>query len=105
MILLPLLDMTMAVIRRLAAGKSPFHPDRLHMHHRLLALGHSHQRAVVIMYLWTAVFAFGAAALAVWPAREVAVGLVVAVVLALVLTLGPLRGRVRARRTNPGGIR
>lgn len=104
-ILLPLLDMTMAVVRRLAAGKSPFHPDRLHMHHRLLALGHSHQRAVVIMYLWTAVFAFGAAALAVWPAREVAVGLVVAVVLALVLTLGPLRGRARARRTTPGGIR
>jgi UDP-GlcNAc:undecaprenyl-phosphate GlcNAc-1-phosphate transferase len=96
-ILLPLLDMTMAVVRRLAAGKSPFHPDSRHLHHRLLALGHSHQRAVIIMYLWTAVFAFGAAALALWPARNVAIGLAIGVVVALVLTLGPLRGRNRAR--------
>ncbi|PJI84790.1 MraY family glycosyltransferase [Luteimicrobium subarcticum] len=104
-ILVPLVDMTLAVVRRVAAGKSPFHPDRMHLHHRMLALGHSHGRAVFIMYLWTAVFAFGAAALAVWPARRVAVGLVVAVLLALVLTLGPLRGKVRARRhpDSPGG--
>jgi UDP-GlcNAc:undecaprenyl-phosphate GlcNAc-1-phosphate transferase len=94
-ILLPLLDMGMAVVRRTLSGKSPFHPDRLHLHHRMLALGHSHRRAVLILYVWTAVFAFGAVALVQWPARIVVVGLGVAVVLAALLTLGPLRTRGR----------
>ena len=94
-ILLPLLDMGMAVARRTLSGKSPFHPDRLHLHHRMLALGHSHRRAVLILYLWTAVFAFGAVAVVQWPARVVAVGLAVAVVLAALLTIGPLRTRGR----------
>lgn len=104
-LVLPLLDMGLAVVRRTLAGKSPFAPDRMHLHHRLLALGHSHQRAVVIMYLWTAVFAFGAAALAVWPARTVLAALAVAVLAALALTLGPLRGKARAHRAPapPGG--
>ncbi|WP_278235066.1 MraY family glycosyltransferase [Isoptericola sp. AK164] len=93
--LLPLLDMTMAVVRRLAAGKSPMAPDRMHLHHRMLALGHSHRRAVLILYVWTAVFAFGTAALVPWRWQVVLAWLVVAVVIALVLTLGPLRTRGR----------
>ncbi|MDR0945986.1 MAG: undecaprenyl/decaprenyl-phosphate alpha-N-acetylglucosaminyl 1-phosphate transferase, partial [Bifidobacteriaceae bacterium] len=55
---LPLLDMVMAVFRRLRAGQSPFHADRMHLHHRLLAIGHSQRRAVILMYVWTAVLAF-----------------------------------------------
>lgn len=94
-ILLPLLDMGMAVVRRVLAGKSPFHPDRMHLHHRMLAIGHSHRRAVLILYVWTAVFAFGAVALVYWDVRTVAVGLGVAAVVALLLTLGPLRTRGR----------
>ena len=94
-ILLPLLDMGMAVVRRVLAGKSPFHPDRMHLHHRMLALGHSHRRAVLILYVWTAVFAFGAVALVEWEVRTVAIGLGAAAVVALLLTLGPLRTRGR----------
>ncbi len=94
-LLLPLLDMGLAVVRRVGAGRSPFHPDRLHLHHRLLELGHSHRRAVVIMYLWTAVFAFGAAALVLVSTTAVLSGLGVATVVAALLTLGPLRGRAR----------
>jgi UDP-GlcNAc:undecaprenyl-phosphate/decaprenyl-phosphate GlcNAc-1-phosphate transferase len=94
-VLLPLLDMAMAVVRRLAAGKSPFHPDRMHLHHRMLALGHSHRRAVLILYVWAAVFSFGAAALVLWDWKAVLAGLAVAVVVALLLTLGPLRTRGR----------
>ncbi|MBC7551040.1 MAG: undecaprenyl/decaprenyl-phosphate alpha-N-acetylglucosaminyl 1-phosphate transferase [Cellulomonas sp.] len=94
-LVLPLLDMGLAVIRRVGAGTSPFHPDRMHLHHRLLALGHSHQRAVVIMYLWTAVFAFSAAALVTFATTTVLVVLGVGVLVATGLTLGPLRGRVR----------
>ena len=92
-LLLPLLDMGLAIIRRVGAGKSPFHPDRMHLHHRMLQLGHSHRRAVAIMYVWTAVFAFGVAALVRWETTVVLITFGVAVIVATVLTLGPLRGR------------
>jgi UDP-GlcNAc:undecaprenyl-phosphate/decaprenyl-phosphate GlcNAc-1-phosphate transferase len=91
-LLLPLLDMGMAVIRRIGSGKSPFHPDRMHLHHRMLALGHSHRRAVVILYVWTAVFTGGAVALVWFSTTAVLIGMGVGVVVALLLTLGPLRG-------------
>ncbi|WP_181003417.1 MULTISPECIES: MraY family glycosyltransferase [unclassified Microbacterium] len=54
-VLLPLLDFGMAVLRRLRAGKSPFSPDRKHLHHRMLDMGHSDRDAVLIFYAWTAV--------------------------------------------------
>ncbi|GAA1862084.1 MraY family glycosyltransferase [Myceligenerans crystallogenes] len=94
-IMLPLTDMVMAVVRRLAAGKSPMAPDRLHLHHRMLAVGHSHRRAVLILYVWTAVFAFSAAALVEWNWRIVLACSAVAVVVAVVVTMGPLRNRGR----------
>lgn len=51
----PLIDMAFAVIRRTARG-TPFHtPDKNHVHHRLLRLGHGHRRSVVILWAWTAV--------------------------------------------------
>lgn len=92
-LVLPLLDMAMAVIRRVGHGHSPFHPDRMHIHHRLLALGHSERRAVAIMYVWTAVIAFGVAALVRWSTTTVLIALGFGVVVATLLTLGPLRGR------------
>ncbi len=95
-LILPLLDMGMAVIRRVGSGHSPFHPDRLHLHHRLLQLGHTHRRAVLIMYLWTALFAFGGAALLRWSTEQVLWTVGVGALAVLALTLGPLRGR-RAR--------
>jgi UDP-GlcNAc:undecaprenyl-phosphate GlcNAc-1-phosphate transferase len=96
-LLLPLLDMGLAVVRRVGTGKSPFHADRRHLHHQLLQLGHTHRRAVLIMYLWTALFAFGGAALVWWTTERVLWTVGVGAVGALALTLGPLRGRVRAR--------
>jgi UDP-GlcNAc:undecaprenyl-phosphate GlcNAc-1-phosphate transferase len=94
-LLLPLVDMGLAVVRRMARGKSPFHPDRLHLHHRMLQIGHSHRRAVAILYVWTALFAFGAALLVVLTTTQTVVALAVGAVVALALTLGPLRGRAR----------
>lgn len=52
---LPLADFSLAVFRRLKAGKSPFTADRLHLHHRLLDMGHSPVQAVLIFYLGSAV--------------------------------------------------
>ncbi|ODU72567.1 MAG: undecaprenyl-phosphate alpha-N-acetylglucosaminyl 1-phosphate transferase [Microbacterium sp. SCN 71-21] len=54
-VILPLLDFGLAVIRRTGAGRSPFSPDRKHLHHRLLDLGHSDRSAVLIFYAWAAI--------------------------------------------------
>ncbi|HTL23043.1 MAG TPA: MraY family glycosyltransferase [Mycobacteriales bacterium] len=54
----PFVDLVLAVVRRTRAGQSPFSPDKRHLHHRLLEIGHSQTRAVVIMYFWTALIAF-----------------------------------------------
>ncbi|MDO5700688.1 MAG: MraY family glycosyltransferase [Bowdeniella nasicola] len=85
-ILLPLIDMVFAVARRVKAGQSPFHADRMHLHHRLLDLGHSHRRAVLIMYLWTTITAFSAASLIVVPTPWVLAGTTFAVVIGAALT-------------------
>lgn len=52
-LVLPLLDFSLAVFRRVRAGKSPFSADRKHIHHRLQDFGHSHLGSVVVFYLWT----------------------------------------------------
>jgi len=56
-LLIPYTDLLLAVFRRARAGMSPFAPDRKHLHHRMLDIGHSHRTSVLIMYLWAAVFA------------------------------------------------
>lgn len=52
----PILDTLQVIIRRLAAGKSPFAADRRHIHHRLLALGFGHHEAVMVLYGLQAAF-------------------------------------------------
>ena len=47
---LPLTDTTFAFFRRILRGQSPFHPDRGHLHHRLLDMGLSQKQAVALMY-------------------------------------------------------
>jgi UDP-GlcNAc:undecaprenyl-phosphate GlcNAc-1-phosphate transferase len=63
-VFVPLLDLLMAVVRRTRKGMSPFAPDKMHLHHRLLEIGHSQRRAVLLIYLWAGMLAFGAVALA-----------------------------------------
>jgi UDP-GlcNAc:undecaprenyl-phosphate GlcNAc-1-phosphate transferase len=60
----PFVDLLLAVVRRTRSGQAPWEPDKLHLHHRLLRLGHSHARAVMIMYLWSALIAGGAVTIA-----------------------------------------
>ncbi|MFD5080705.1 MraY family glycosyltransferase [Streptomyces sp. NPDC058371] len=64
-IAVPAADLVLAIVRRTWRGQSPFAADRGHLHHRLLEVGHSHSRAVLIMYFWSAVIAFGALAFSV----------------------------------------
>lgn len=87
----PLADFTLAVVRRLRAGMSPFAADRKHLHHRLLDMGHSQLQAVLIFYLWTAVISL--ACLLVFTTQSFFWPTVVAVVggvLCLIVTLTPL---------------
>ena len=51
---MPLVDAAFAFIRRTARGQGFHAPDKDHIHHRLLRLGHGHRRTVVILWAWTA---------------------------------------------------
>jgi UDP-GlcNAc:undecaprenyl-phosphate GlcNAc-1-phosphate transferase len=64
---IPLLDLVLAVCRRMAAGKSPFAPDKKHLHHRLLRLGHGQRQVVLVLYSWVGVVALGAVGATVLP--------------------------------------
>ena len=54
---LPLADMSAVIMGRVSDGRSPFYPDRRHLHHRLLRAGFSHRRTVVLIYAFTQWFA------------------------------------------------
>jgi UDP-GlcNAc:undecaprenyl-phosphate GlcNAc-1-phosphate transferase len=51
----PIVDMAFAFVRRTARGTSFHTPDKQHIHHRLLRLGHGPRRSVLILWAWTAV--------------------------------------------------
>jgi UDP-GlcNAc:undecaprenyl-phosphate GlcNAc-1-phosphate transferase len=70
----PLLDLILAVVRRTRKGSSPFTPDKEHLHHRLLNLGHGQERAVLIMTAFTGLIAFGAVSTAFVPLWLTALG-------------------------------
>jgi UDP-GlcNAc:undecaprenyl-phosphate GlcNAc-1-phosphate transferase len=58
-LIVPLADLVMAVVRRTRRGQAFYQPDKEHLHHRLLEIGHSQRRAVLIMWLWAGLIAFG----------------------------------------------
>ncbi|WP_395639482.1 MraY family glycosyltransferase [Pseudolysinimonas sp.] len=94
-LIVPLADFTLAILRRLRAGKSPFSADRKHLHHRLLDMGHSHTHAVVIFYAWTAV-ASGGLLLFLIPGSGLLIGglvMLVGFVVCTIVTLAPLSRR------------
>ena len=75
--------MAFAFVRRTAQGHGLPHPDKDHVHHRLLRLGHGPRRTVVILWAWTALLSgfvlyplFASKANAVIPFGVVVLGLV-----------------------------
>ncbi len=94
----PFIDLLLAVGRRTRAGRSPFAPDKMHLHHRLLEIGHSHTRAVLIMYFWTALLAFSLVAVPLIGALTMAgIAASIAVVGLVALNLP----RLKAARSGP----
>ncbi|KOG34417.1 MraY family glycosyltransferase [Streptomyces resistomycificus] len=89
-IAIPAADLILAIVRRTWRGQSPFAADRGHLHHRLLEIGHSHSRAVLIMYFWSALIAFGALAYSVNSASMwIVLGVVFLSAIGLILLLLP----------------
>ena len=54
---IPLIDLVLAIFRRVRAGRSPFAADSEHLHHQLLKMGNTHRRTTFILYVFTAMFA------------------------------------------------
>ena len=60
---LPIFDTAFAMIRRMAHGQSPMHPDRGHIHHRLIDMGLSQKQAVASLYVISAILGLSAVVL------------------------------------------
>jgi UDP-GlcNAc:undecaprenyl-phosphate GlcNAc-1-phosphate transferase len=46
----PILDTLSVMLQRVSEGRSPFHPDKNHFHHKLMRLGLYHSEAVLAIY-------------------------------------------------------
>jgi UDP-GlcNAc:undecaprenyl-phosphate GlcNAc-1-phosphate transferase len=92
---IPLIDLGMAIVRRLRAGRSPFAADKEHLHHKLLSMGNSHRRTSAILYSWTAMFAFPTVAAAFAPLwLALLIGLAILLFSLVLLTKWPNRNKV-----------
>ena len=87
----PIIDTFWIIVRRVLDGRSPFTPDRSHIHHRLLDLGLSHRRTVLAIYAICIVLGLFALLLS---QAQVYAFLGVFVVSGLIL-FGPTRGAFR----------
>ena len=102
----PIIDTFWIIVRRASQGRSPFSPDRSHIHHRLLDLGLSHRDTVLVIYGICA--ALGIVAMLLSEVSQLYAFLGVFVVSGLVL-FGPTRGAFRRPREleaeayEPGG--
>lgn len=103
---LPVLDMILAIVRRLSKGQSPMHPDRMHLHHRMLRIGHSVQGAVLILWGWAALISFGSIMILFFRVRYVVIGMIAASLILTVFTMLPyFLQRLQERGDFRGGSR
>ncbi len=104
---LPIMDTLLAIVRRVLERRPVFSPDQGHLHHRLVALGLTHRRAVLVLYGASLVFTVAAIGTYLGKDWEVGVALVVAIVVAfgLVRAMGLFQFRAirRAQRESRYG--
>ncbi len=101
---IPFLDTALAITRRTVRGQPVSVADKEHLHHLLLAFGHSHRRAVLVLWYWSALLAATSVGPAYLPWSRLLPWLLVGVVLGVVATvLGtrtpPPAAAVEAERT------
>lgn len=90
---LPFLDLGLAYVRRTLAGKLWYQADKQHLHHRMLNLGHSHARAVALLWLWSGLVAFGVVLIGLYPVPLTIVAFALGLGAAAFLTWGRRRAR------------
>jgi UDP-GlcNAc:undecaprenyl-phosphate GlcNAc-1-phosphate transferase len=98
-LIVPLADLVMAVVRRTRRGQAFYQPDKEHLHHRLLEIGHSQRRAVLIMWLWAGLIAFGGVLISLYS------GMLIWLLLAVVTLLNVMLTFLLPRVQRPGGAR
>src|SRR5439155_7874918 len=86
---LPFLDVMFAIARRIRRGRPVTHPDKEHIHHRLMDIGHSHRKAVLLMYLWSALVSGAALSVALINGRVIVGTILVATAVLLAGTTLP----------------
>lgn len=85
----PIIDTFWIIVGRLSQRRSPFTPDRSHIHHRLLDLGLSHRNTVLFIYTMCA--GLGIIALLVQDVAQAYAFISLFIVAGLIL-FGPTRG-------------
>ena len=103
-LLIPFLDVALAIARRTWRRQGLGQADKEHLHHRLMEIGHTHRQAVLLMYLWSALISGSALAIGVIDGR-LAVGAILAgATLLFLFTALPrlARGRRNGDHSPPG---
>lgn len=77
----PLLDVVLAIARRMRRGIGIAHADKEHIHHRLMDIGHSHRQAVLLMYVWSGLISGCALVVAFVDGRSLVAGIIATAVL------------------------
>ena len=75
---LPIVDTLLSIVRRFLERRPLFSPDRGHIHHRLLDLGLTHRRAVLVLYGISVVFTTAAVGVSLGRSWTVGLALLVA---------------------------
>ena len=100
----PFVDLLLAVVRRTRAGRSPFSPDKMHLHHRLLEIGHTHRRAVLTIWYWAALLGFSGVAASFVRLQTVATGVAAFAVVGIAMAFIPARRRPALAAAAPAVI-
>ena len=87
----PFLDTAFAITRRLVRRQPITSADRGHLHHLLLAFGHSHRRAVLVLYYWSALLAVASVGPAFVPLSTLAPWLLAAAGIGAAVTVAGTR--------------
>jgi len=99
---IPLLDVALAIVRRMRRGLGIHHADKDHIHHRLMDIGHSQRQAVLLMYLWSALISVSALAVAFIDGRLLVIGIVAGAMLVAAVLPRLIRDR-RPRGSDAAG--
>ena len=101
---LPVFDTLFVMTRRIYYGKSPFSPDKNHIHHQLLALNFDHFEAVIIIYIVQAAFVFSGILLRYQSDFVVVAGWLLANAVLAFALIGAGRAKWRAHAVNSQSV-